>query len=138
MTHRILIVDDEPDLQVLITQKFRSKIREGEYHFEFALNGEEALAKLIADNDLNIMLTDINMPVMDGLTLLNRINENNLELKTVVVSAYSDISNIRTAMNRGAFDFVVKPIDMTDLETTMVKAINDFKVFLQGKEAKLN
>jgi len=137
MTQRILIVDDEPYLQVLISQKFRSKIREGEYHFEFALNGEEALAKLIADNDLNIMLTDINMPVMDGLTLLNRIIENNLELKTVVVSAYSDISNIRTAMNRGAFDFVVKPIDMTDLETTMVKAINDFKVFLQGKEAKI-
>jgi class 3 adenylate cyclase/FixJ family two-component response regulator len=137
MTHRILIVDDEPDLQILISQKFRSKIRQGDYHFEYALNGAEALAKLIADDSLRIMLTDINMPIMDGLTLLNRINENQLELKTVVVSAYGDISNIRTAMNRGAFDFVVKPIDMNDLETTMNKAINEHQIYMQGKEAKV-
>lgn len=137
MAHRILIVDDEPDLQILISQKFRSKIRSGDFHFEYALNGAEALAKLIADDSLRIMLTDINMPIMDGLTLLNRINENQLELKTVVVSAYGDISNIRTAMNRGAFDFVVKPIDMTDLETTMNKAINEHQIFMQGKEAKV-
>lgn len=136
MAHRILVVDDEPDLQVLISQKFRSKIRQGDYHFEYALNGAEALEKLKADDSLCIMLTDLNMPVMDGLSLLNHINEEQLELKTVVVSAYGDISNIRTAMNRGAFDFVIKPIDMADLEATMNKAIVEHQIFMQGKEAK--
>ncbi|MDB5088832.1 MAG: Adenylate cyclase, class 3, partial [Mucilaginibacter sp.] len=73
--------------------------------------------------DLDIILSDINMPVMDGLTLLSRLPEANPMVKAVVVSAYGDMQNIRTAMNRGAFDFVCKPVDFEDLDLTMEKTI---------------
>ena len=120
---KILVVDDEADLELLIKQKFRKKIREQVYEFVFAQNGEEALLKVQEHPDLDIVLSDINMPVMDGLTLLTRLSEVNPILKAVVVSAYSDMQNIRTAMNRGAFDFVCKPVDFEDLDLTMEKTI---------------
>jgi adenylate cyclase len=120
---KILVVDDEADLELLIKQKFRRKIRENVYEFVFAQNGEEALEKVKEHPDLDIILSDINMPVMDGLTLLSRLPEANPMLKAVVVSAYGDMQNIRTAMNRGAFDFVVKPVDFEDLDLTMEKTI---------------
>jgi len=120
---KILVVDDEPDLELLVKQKFRRKIRENLYEFVFAQNGEEALQKVKEHPDLDIILSDINMPVMDGLTLLSRLPEANPMLKAVVVSAYGDMQNIRTAMNRGAFDFVVKPVDFEDLDLTMEKTI---------------
>ncbi|HMI02069.1 MAG TPA: adenylate/guanylate cyclase domain-containing protein [Pedobacter sp.] len=120
---KILVVDDEADLELLIKQKFRRKIRENVYEFVFAQNGEEALLKVKEHPDLDIILSDINMPVMDGLTLLSRLPEANPMLKAVVVSAYGDMQNIRTAMNRGAFDFVVKPVDFDDLDLTMEKTI---------------
>jgi len=120
---KILVVDDEPDLELLVKQKFRRKIRENIYEFVFARNGEEALEKVKEHPDLDIILSDINMPVMDGLTLLSRLPEANPMLKAVVVSAYGDMQNIRTAMNRGAFDFVVKPVDFEDLDLTMEKTI---------------
>lgn len=124
MPIKILSVDDEPDMEVLIRQKFRRKIRKGEYEFYFASNGLEALSALVDHPDIDIILTDINMPEMDGLTLLTRINElKNPVLKTVIISAYGDMENIRTAMNRGAFDFATKPIDFEDLETTLAKTI---------------
>ena len=124
MIPRILVVDDEPDLEILIKQKFRKQIRNNEYKFIFAHNGNEALQKLSDDKDIELVLTDINMPEMDGLTLLNKIQElNNPLLRSVIVSAYGDILNIRTAMNGGAFDFVVKPIDLNDLEITIKKAL---------------
>jgi adenylate cyclase len=121
---KILVVDDEPDLELLVKQKFRRKIREGAYEFVFAQNGEEALEKVKEHADLDIILSDINMPVMDGLTLLSRLPEANPMVKAVVVSAYGDMQNIRTAMNRGAFDFIMKPVDFDDLDLTMEKTIS--------------
>ncbi|MBU0696590.1 MAG: response regulator [Bacteroidetes bacterium] len=120
---KILVVDDEADLEMLVKQKFRKKIREGIYDFVFAQNGEEALERVKEHQDLDIILSDINMPIMDGLTLLSRLPEANPLLKAVVVSAYGDMQNIRIAMNRGAFDFVCKPVDFEDLELTMEKTI---------------
>lgn len=120
---KILVVDDEADLEMLVKQKFRKKIRENIYEFIFAQNGEEALKKVSEHPDLDIILSDINMPVMDGLTLLSHLPEANPMLKAVVVSAYGDMQNIRTAMNRGAFDFICKPVDFEDLEVTMEKTI---------------
>jgi len=126
---KIMSVDDEPDMELLIRQKFRKKIKNGEYEFVFAENGLEALTKLIEHPDIGIILTDINMPEMDGLTLLTKINElKNPTLKTVIVSAYGDMENIRTAMNRGAFDFATKPIDFEDLEITIKKTIQKVEV----------
>jgi sigma-B regulation protein RsbU (phosphoserine phosphatase) len=125
MPHRILVVDDEPDLEILITQRFRKRIRAGELSFAFAENGEEALRRLQTDGELAVVLTDINMPVMDGLTLLSRLREAHPLLRSVIVSAYGDMPNIRTALNRGAFDFITKPIDFLDLEITLDKAIGE-------------
>jgi len=120
---KILVVDDEPDLQALIKQKFRKKIRENTYEFLFAENGKQALDVLSKNENVDLVLSDINMPVMDGLTLLSELNETHQLLKSVIVSAYGDMENIRTAMNRGAFDFVTKPINFTDLELTMEKTL---------------
>lgn len=120
---KILVVDDEADLEALIKQKFRQKIREQEYEFLFALNGVQALEKLAENQDVDMVLSDINMPEMDGLTLLSRINEQNALLKAVIVSAYGDMENIRTAMNRGAFDFITKPVNFDDLDVTMQKTL---------------
>src|SRR5471030_907584 len=120
---KILVVDDEADLELLIKQKFRKKIRENVYEFVFAYNGEEALQKIIDHPDLDVILSDINMPVMDGLALLSRLPEANPMLKAVMVSAYGDLPNIRVAMNRGAFDFVCKPVDFEDLDLTVEKTI---------------
>ncbi|MBI5647545.1 MAG: SpoIIE family protein phosphatase [Ignavibacteriae bacterium] len=120
---KILVVDDEPDLELLIRQRFRKKIQQKELEFVFAPNGVEALNVLEREPDVEILLTDINMPQMDGLTLLSRLREQviNPILKSIVVSAYGDMENIRTAMNRGAFDFITKPIDFNDLEITIEK-----------------
>jgi adenylate cyclase len=120
---KILVVDDEPDLETLIRQKFRQKIREQHYDFFFALNGVDALSKMEEHPDISVILSDINMPEMDGLTLLGKLNETSPLSKTVMVSAYGDMDNIRTAMNRGAFDFVTKPVNFEDLELTMEKTI---------------
>lgn len=120
---KILVVDDEVDLEVLIKQKFRQKIREQQYDFLFAINGRHALEQLERHKDVELVLSDINMPEMDGLTLLAKLNEKNLLLKSVVVSAYGDMENIRTAMNRGAFDFITKPVNFTDLELTIEKTL---------------
>lgn len=120
---KILVVDDEADLEVLIKQKFRQKIRQNEYEFIFAINGRHALEQLELHHDVDVVLSDINMPEMDGLTLLSRLNEKNALLKSVIVSAYGDMDNIRTAMNRGAFDFVTKPVNFSDLEITIDRTV---------------
>jgi adenylate cyclase len=124
MTATILVVDDEPDLETLVQQRFRRQIRGGEFGFRFARDGVEAL-ELLANGggDVDMVLSDINMPRMDGLTLLEKIQETADPLSTVIVSAYGDMANIRTAMNRGAFDFLTKPIDFADLETTIKKTL---------------
>ena len=123
MKAKILVVDDEPDLELLIKQKFRKQIREQKYEFSFAHNGFEALAVLQQEPDIDVVLADINMPEMDGLTLLLKMAESNPLLKTVMVSAYGDMENIRMAMNRGAYDFVTKPVNFEDLELTMLRTI---------------
>ena len=120
---KILVADDETDLEVLIRQKFRQKIREQKYEFVFAINGNDALEKMQQHPDVAIVLSDINMPEMDGLTLLSKLSESNPLTKSVIVSAYGDMENIRTAMNRGAFDFITKPVNFEDLELTMEKTI---------------
>ena len=120
---KILVADDEADLEVLIKQKFRQKIREQKYEFVFAINGKDALEKIKQHPDIEILLSDINMPEMDGLTLLSRLNETSPLIKSVIVSAYGDMENIRTAMNRGAFDFITKPINFEDLSLTIEKTI---------------
>ena len=124
MAVKILSVDDEMDLELLLTQYFRRKIRKGEYEFYFAHNGLEALTTLLKHPDIEIILSDINMPEMDGLTLLAKVNEmRNPALRCIMVSAYGDMGNIRQAMNNGAFDFATKPIDLDDLSITIEKAI---------------
>ena len=121
---RILSVDDEAPIELMMKHHFRRKIRSGEYEFFFAHNGLEALAVLANTPDIEIILCDINMPEMDGLTLLAKVNEmHNPAMRVIMVSAYGDMANIRQAMNDGAFDFVTKPIDMDDLALTIEKAI---------------
>jgi len=122
---RILVVDDEPDVELLINQQFRRQIHAGEFTFSFARDGEQALAVLQNDAAFDLMLLDINIPVMDGLTLLARLSELQVQVRAIIVSAYGDMPNIRTAMNRGAFDFVLKPIDMVDLQATIRKALDE-------------
>jgi adenylate cyclase len=122
---KILAVDDEPDFELLLTQRFRRQIREHEFSFRFAHHGEEALAALAAEPDIDLILLDINMPVMDGLTLLARLRDERTTVKAIIVSAYGDMANLRTAMNRGAFDFVTKPVDLNDLEITIRKTLDD-------------
>lgn len=119
----ILVVDDEPDLEALILQKFRRQVREGSFAFLFARDGVEALEAVARHPDIALVLADINMPRMDGLALLGRLQEAAEPLATVIVSAYGDMANIRTAMNRGAFDFLTKPIDFADLEATVAKTL---------------
>ena len=133
---RILVVDDEPDVETLVTQRFRRQMRKGEIEFLFARDGQDALDILDSTMDIDMVLSDINMPRMDGLTLLGRLNELHKELKTVIVSAYGDMGNIRTAMNRGAFDFVTKPIEFADLETTITKTMEHLKLFRALKDEK--
>ncbi len=101
----------------------RRQIRAGRYVFVFAQNGVEALEKLNQDETIDMVLSDINMPQMDGLTLLEQIPDVNPNLRSVIISAYGDMKNIRTAMNRGAFDFVTKPIDFADLQVTIERTL---------------
>jgi adenylate cyclase len=127
MVSKILVVDDEPDLQLLISQRFRRDIRDGEFIFRFARDGHEALDNLQAEPDIELVLSDINMPGMDGLALLSQLRENTSAVKAVIVSAYGDMANIRTAMNRGAFDFLTKPIDFGDLDLTIRKTLGEIR-----------
>jgi adenylate cyclase len=133
MTAKILVVDDEPDLEALLVQKFRKQIRDGKIALIFARDGVEALSTLAENPDVDLVLTDINMPRMDGLSLLAKLHEAEEKLSTVIVSAYGDMANIRTAMNRGAFDFLMKPIDFADLEATLEKTIRHVEVLREAK-----
>jgi signal transduction histidine kinase len=133
MTARILVADDEPDLETLIQQKFRHQIRAGAVSFVFVRDGMEALSVLEANQDVDLVVTDINMPRMDGLTLLEKVQQIEGNLSTIIVSAYGDMANIRTAMNRGAFDFLTKPIDFLDFESTITKTIRHVEVLREAR-----
>jgi len=136
MTQKILIVDDEADLELLVRQRFRKQIKEGLFEFVFAANGKEALEKLEDHQDIHMLMTDINMPEMDGLTLLDKLKPLNRPIKAVVVSAYGDLQNIRTAMNRGAFDFLTKPVDFNDFEVTIYKTRDELNFIIESLEAR--
>ncbi len=136
MLAKILVVDDEPFVERLILQRFRSQIRNKEYEFAFALNGVQALELLHQDDGFDIILCDINMPDMDGITLLGRLNELDLSLRTVMVSAYGDMKNIRATMNRGAYDFILKPIDFEDLKLTIDKTLKEVGLIREAARAK--
>lgn len=129
---KILVVDDEVDLEQLMLQQMRREIRRGHYTFEFAHNGAEALERLREEPDFDIVLSDINMPVMDGLTMLEQIPDVNPNIRAVMVSAYGDMENIRTAMNRGAFDFVTKPIDFGDLKVTVERTVENLMLWREA------
>ena len=135
--YRILVVDDEPDLEPLIKLRMRRKIRSGVYSFEFAENGVEALEVLKQHQDIDMVVTDISMPQMDGLTLLQRIPDvAGDDLRCVVVSAYGDMKNIRTAMNRGAFDFITKPVDFDDLNVTIERTLQHLEEWREAVAAR--
>ena len=134
--YKILVVDDEPDVEPLVLQRMRRKIRDGSYTFVFAQNGIEALARLHEDKEIVMVLSDINMPQMDGLTLLQQIPKVDPDLRAVIISAYGDMKNIRTAMNRGAFDFVTKPIDFEDLEVTIERTLSNIAEWREALESR--
>src|SRR5665213_3557462 len=133
MTATILVVDDEPDLEALVLQKFRRRIRDGAVTFMFAHDGIEALQSIEDHPHVDMVVSDINMPRMDGLSLLQKLQEAEEKKSTIIVSAYGDMSNIRTAMNRGAFDFLTKPIDFGDLELTIDKTIRHVEMMREAR-----
>ena len=136
--HRLLIVGDEPDLEPLILRRMRRKIRSGQYSFLFAQNGVQALEVLTEHPDIDIVISDINMPEMDGLTLLEQIRKVDPNIRAIIVSAYGDMGNIRTAMRRGAVDFITKPIEFDDFEETIERTVvqlKEWKVALLARDA---
>ena len=135
-SYKILVVDDEPDLEPLILQRMRRKIRAGQYSFVFAQNGVEALEVLQQDSDIDMVVSDINMPQMDGLTLLEQIPKVDPNIRSIIVSAYGDMRNIRTAMNRGAFDFVTKPLDFEDLQITIERTLQHMAEWKEALESR--
>ena len=134
--HKILVVDDEPDLEHLMRQRMRRYVRAGRYEFVFAHNGVEALEKLDEQPDIDMVLSDINMPQMDGLALLDQVSKINPNIRSVIVSAYGDMKNIRTAMNRGAFDFITKPIDFDDLRITIDRTLVHMAIWRDALESR--
>jgi class 3 adenylate cyclase len=138
MNTTILVVDDELDLEALVLQKFRKKIRDGEVNFVFAHDGIEALQAIVDHPHVDMVVSDINMPRMDGLSLLQKLQEAEDRKSTIIVSAYGDMSNIRTAMNRGAFDFLTKPIDFSDLEITIDKTIRHIEAMREAHRRQMD
>ena len=135
-TYKILVVDDEPDVEPLVLQRMRRDIRSRKYEFVFAHNGVEAVKVLNKDEDIDMVISDINMPQMDGLTLLEQISEINPNIRSVIVSAYGDMKNIRTAMNRGAFDFVTKPLDFGDLRVTIERTLRHMEEWREALSSR--
>ena len=135
-TYKILVVDDEPDVEPLVLQRMRRDIRSRKYEFVFAHNGVEAVEFLNKDESIDMVISDINMPQMDGLTLLEEISEINPNIRSIIVSAYGDMKNIRTAMNRGAFDFVTKPLDFGDLRVTIERTLHHMEEWREALSSR--
>ncbi len=119
MTVSILVVDDEPDVAELFRQRFRREVRQGTYVMHFATSGEAALERLAdgIEPTLIVILSDINMPGMDGLHLLAEIKQRRPDLPVVMVTAYGDDDRRRRASELGAFEFVTKPVDFDHLKS---------------------
>lgn len=118
---KILVVDDEPSFESLIRQKFKNKIKDNEYEFIFSPHGQDALQALETHSDIELVLIDINMPVMDGFTLLDILMKQKRTYRIIIVTAYADMTNVRRAISKGASDFITKPIDLEDLEKTITR-----------------
>jgi signal transduction histidine kinase len=134
MCGKILIVDDEPDIQGMINLKMRKQIRDGKFNFCFASNGEEAIEKLKTEDDIDILVSDINMPVMDGITLINQIKDEFPDIKSIMVTAYGDMDNIRSAIKNGVQDYLVKPINFDDFEFALERTL---RIAKKEKEVKI-
>jgi DNA-binding NtrC family response regulator len=128
---KVLFVDDEEDIEFLAKQKFRKQISTGAFKLLFSQNGEDALALVQQDPHIAVVIVDLNMPGMDGFTLLDKLKEVNPTLKTIIVSAYSDMKTFRRAMNKGAYDFITKPVDFADLENVMIRVLELYRESLQ-------
>ena len=125
-TIKALIVDDEPDVELLFRQRFRKELREGEMEFNFAFSADEALNYLrgLQPFDVVLLLSDINMPGMNGLELLKRVKTDFPTLKVVMVTAYGDDANRQAANALGADDFITKPVDFKVLRERMQQLYN--------------
>lgn len=123
---KILIVDDEPDIELLAKQKFRSQVANGEFELFFATNGREALDLIKRDPGIAVVISDVNMPEMDGLTLIDNLKILSPHTKTIIVSAYGDAKTLRAAMNKGVFDFVTKPVDFKELAETIKRTLAQY------------
>ena len=121
MSVSILVVDDETDIAELFRQQFRREARQGTYVLHFAYSGEEALEKLAAgiEPPLIVILSDINMPVMDGLELLREIKTRRPDLPVMMVTTYGDDERRRRAGEYGAVEFITKPVDFNFLRTQL-------------------
>lgn len=124
MLRTILIVDDNQEFSILIQYALKQQVEEGEYALLFARNGIEALEMIEQHPEISLVVTDISMPEMDGLTMLERMNEHNPHIKSIVISGYNDMQYVRRAMNAGASDYLVKPVSLDDLEESIMHTMN--------------
>ena len=127
MKVRVLVVDDEPDVEVLFRQQFRREVREGLYLLDFALSAEAALSKLdgCVGEQIILLVSDINMPGMSGLDLLPKVKERRPDLPVFMISAYGDAERVQTALDRGASKFMTKPVDFPQLKRDVSVVIHD-------------
>ena len=126
MTVSILVVDDEPDVAELFRQRFRREARQGTYVMHFASSGEDALSKLNngVDPQLIVILSDINMPGMDGLTLLGEVKKRWPDMPVMMVTAYGDDERRRMTQEYGAAEFLAKPVDFDLLKAELQELLN--------------
>jgi CheY-like chemotaxis protein len=124
---KILIVDDEPDVELMFRQKFRNEIKTGEFFLMFALSAEQALSHMdtLEPFDILLVLSDINMPGMSGLELLKRIRSSYNDLKVFMISAYGDAHNQGEASRLGANDFITKPVDFHLLRERILNTVSN-------------
>ena len=120
---KVLVVDDEPEVEVLFRQRMRREIRAGLYEFLFAQSGRHALEVLEQNPDIRLVLTDLNMPQMDGLALLDAMASACPDVPSMVVSAYGDPEHVSLAERHGALGFVLKPVDFPELKERIARSI---------------
>jgi DNA-binding NtrC family response regulator len=127
MTVRVLVVDDEPDVEALFRQQFRREVRQGLYRLDFALSGEAALNRLedITGGEIILLVSDINMSGMSGLDLLPKVKARRPELPVFMISAYGDAERVRMAHERGASKFLTKPVDFPQLKQDVSAVVAD-------------